>query len=222
MAVEYHTQNGLRAYKAYIALKQHFTKPDYDYFKYNGSTNASFDSYKKRKDAIFFEMLGKQADVVNFIAINLGTYSKVFPKDLATNPKYKQNYEKIRKELESITYVLGNKLRDLGFTGYGDIARFSTVPDNGGHPELVKSFLKGEISLVILCAFDRQFLLTELYDKRIQDPVVWPKLSLQIQKIQPFLNLDRTLVTKAVTKLIAKLMIEAQPLSKNLLEHLDT
>ena len=31
---------GFEVYKMYLALKQHFTKQDYDYFKYRGKVRA--------------------------------------------------------------------------------------------------------------------------------------------------------------------------------------
>ena len=41
--------NEFEAYKHYLALKLHFSS-DYDYFKYNGKTNATQQSFEKRKD----------------------------------------------------------------------------------------------------------------------------------------------------------------------------
>ena len=41
-------------YKTYVAMKQHFTKDKYDYFKYGGKSRASATSFKSRKDRLFF------------------------------------------------------------------------------------------------------------------------------------------------------------------------
>ena len=40
---------GFKAYKLYLAVKNHFTT-SYDYFKYNGKVNAKEDSFLKRRD----------------------------------------------------------------------------------------------------------------------------------------------------------------------------
>ena len=47
-------------YKTYLAFKNHFTKENYDYFKYCGKSRASLDSFHKRKDRYFFERTSRQ------------------------------------------------------------------------------------------------------------------------------------------------------------------
>ena len=50
-------------YNEYLALKNHFTKPEYDYIKYQGKLRTKVDTFQKRKDRIFFEKLAKHEDV---------------------------------------------------------------------------------------------------------------------------------------------------------------
>ena len=38
---------GFEVYKMYLSLKQHFTKPDYDYYKYNGKVRANEKSFEQ-------------------------------------------------------------------------------------------------------------------------------------------------------------------------------
>ena len=47
-------QDGYEAYKKYLAIKLHFTKDRYDYFKFNGQTKASYESFIQRNDKYFF------------------------------------------------------------------------------------------------------------------------------------------------------------------------
>ena len=47
-------------YKTYVAMKQHFTKDKYDYFKYGGKSRASATSFKGRKDRYFFERMSRK------------------------------------------------------------------------------------------------------------------------------------------------------------------
>ncbi len=47
-------------YRTYLAFKNHFSKPSFDYFKYNGKTKATSDSFHKRKDRYFFEKMSRQ------------------------------------------------------------------------------------------------------------------------------------------------------------------
>ena len=60
-------------YKAYLGLKNHFTKPNYDYQRYCGKSRASIQSFYKRKDRYFFEKLSRQKDdteVIEFFVSN--------------------------------------------------------------------------------------------------------------------------------------------------------
>ena len=47
---------GFEVYKMYLALKQHFTKSDYDYFKYEGKVRANENSFEQRRDRYFFKI----------------------------------------------------------------------------------------------------------------------------------------------------------------------
>ena len=50
------------AYKTYLALKNHFSKPNYDYFKYAGKSRTSIASFEKRKDKYWFEKISRNKD----------------------------------------------------------------------------------------------------------------------------------------------------------------
>ena len=50
----------IEVYKTYLAFKNHFTKPNYDYFQYCGKSRASKESFNKRKDRYFFERISRQ------------------------------------------------------------------------------------------------------------------------------------------------------------------
>ena len=43
----------IEVYQTYLALKNHFTKDNYDFFKYRGKSRVSNDLYRKRFDEIF-------------------------------------------------------------------------------------------------------------------------------------------------------------------------
>ena len=68
------------AYKTYLALKNHFCKPKYDYFKYAGKSRASADSFNKRKDKYWFERISRQKDdeeIKNFFLSNLSISNNI-------------------------------------------------------------------------------------------------------------------------------------------------
>ena len=43
---------GFETYKLWLALKTHFTQKGYDYFKYNGTIRATYESYTRKKENV--------------------------------------------------------------------------------------------------------------------------------------------------------------------------
>ena len=96
-------------YKTYVAMKQHFTKDKYDYFKYSGKSRASATSFKGRKDRYFFERMSrKKSDeqiVQYFISNFVSTEdpSKVWIGEIIQNGETNfQNWQKRNQSL--VTY----------------------------------------------------------------------------------------------------------------------
>jgi len=60
-------------YCCYLALKNHFTKKTYDYFKYHGKVRTTIQSFNKRKDKYFFEKTSRQksdAEILEYFVSN--------------------------------------------------------------------------------------------------------------------------------------------------------
>ena len=60
-------------YQHYLSLKNHFTNPKYDFFKYGAKTRASMNSFNKRKDKYWFEKTSRKysdKEVVDFLVSN--------------------------------------------------------------------------------------------------------------------------------------------------------
>ena len=45
------------AYRLYLAVKLHFTTPNYDFFRHNAKVNSSLNSFLKRNDRFLFHKL---------------------------------------------------------------------------------------------------------------------------------------------------------------------
>ena len=96
-------------YKTYLALKNHFTKPNYDYFKYCGRSRASVQSFHKRKDRYFFEKMSRQKSddeikayfVANFIQCT--DPSKLWIGEIIASGE--ENYTNWQKRIQSLTYM---------------------------------------------------------------------------------------------------------------------
>ena len=65
---------GYEAYGLYESLKLHFSKDSYDFFKYNGKTNISLNTFDNRKDKYHFHKLSRKFSdkdvLINFLVAN--------------------------------------------------------------------------------------------------------------------------------------------------------
>ena len=176
-------------YKTYVAMKQHFTKDKYDYFKYGGKSRASATSFNNRKDRYFFERMSrKKSDeqiVQYFISNFISTEdpSKVWIGEIIKNGE--TNFQDWQKRNQSLAYVFGDEIERV-FKG----SSFDSYFDSSGqHPKILKEYLKGEVSIETLVILDRILGYAERFDKKILDPI-WGAVSLKIKKYKPFLNID--------------------------------
>ena len=93
---------GFEAYKIYVALNLHYSKGNYDAFKYNFKVNLSPDSYNKKHDKFFFERIGSkyktQNSVVKYFAANI-------LKEVSWVGNMKEeNFLEFEKRLQALSY----------------------------------------------------------------------------------------------------------------------
>ena len=70
------TVTPFETYQHYLSLKNHFTNPKYDFFRYGAKTRASVTSFNKRKDKYWFEKTSRKYDdkeVVDFLVSNFAS-----------------------------------------------------------------------------------------------------------------------------------------------------
>jgi hypothetical protein len=176
-------------YKTYIALKNHFTQPNYDYQKYCGKIKASVQSFYKRKDRFWFEKLSRNKtdkEIEDFFISNFVMASD--PTNLWIGNIIRdgdRNYTEWQKKIQSLSYVFKEETENLfSENKFQEVFECKT-----GHPKILKSFLSGKISLETLVICDRIFLFGKNFDKKLKDPI-WEIVSLKMKKYSPFLNID--------------------------------
>jgi hypothetical protein len=176
-------------YKTYIALKNHFTQPNYDYQKYCGKIKASVQSFYKRKDRFWFEKLSRNKtdkEIEDFFISNFVMTSD--PTNLWIGNIIRdgdRNYTEWQKKIQSLSYVFKEETENLfSENKFQEVFECKT-----GHPKILKSFLSGKISLETLVICDRIFLFGKNFDKKLKDPI-WEIVSLKMKKYSPFLNID--------------------------------
>lgn len=172
-------------YRTYLAVKNHFTKDQFDFFKSNGKARASVNAFNKRKDKYFFEKLAhyrSDTEVTKyFVSYFLDDKSWVGDMVHDKGETY-ENYILKLKDLEEI-------FRKESIYLFSDENLLSVFQCTRGHPPILKKFLSGKISIETLVIYDKIFLFGNDFDKKLFDPV-WETVSLKIRKYKPFLNID--------------------------------
>lgn len=181
---------GFEVYQVYLALKNHFNKPDYDYVKYNGKTRASEKSFQGRNDVYFFKKLGtkySESDIVNYFVSNFIVDSKGYIRNLSDDV-----YKKWKIHQESFTYKFKQDvnllLEEVGFP-YEENFEFIFHANKGEHPTILKRFYASDISIETLVIFDTCLGFINQFDKVLTDPI-WKDTRMKIVKYKPFLDID--------------------------------
>ena len=176
-------------YQHYLSLKNHFTNPKYDFFKYGAKTRASVTSFNKRKDKYWFEKTSRKysdKEVVDFLVSNFTATDN--PQNLWIGEiinSGERNYAEWMKRQQSLTYLFKEQSNELLLENELE----SLFNCTKGHPVLLKRFLSGSISLETFVIYDKIFRFSKNFDKELTDPV-WETVSLKLKKYSPFLNID--------------------------------
>ena len=177
------------AYKCYLAMKNHFTKDNYDYQKYRGKTRATHQAFYKRKDRFWFEKFARQKtdqEVEEFFVANFTSCSD--PESLWIGEMIKEGevrYQDWQKKVQSLSYVFKQEVEDL----FTDIKVDEVFDCSIGHPPILRKYLGGKTSLETLVICDIIFGYGKNFDKDLKDPV-WETVSRRVKKYTPFLNIS--------------------------------
>ena len=139
--------NGYNTYKTYLAIKQHFSNRNYDFFEYKGKVRASELSYEARKDKYFFEKASKKFDheeFIDYIVANITRNSDSWIGNLLQENN-QVNYKKWQKVIESMTYTFKQDM-DVIYNYEEDFNKVFTMDDNK-HPLLFRLHARNKISL---------------------------------------------------------------------------
>ena len=183
------TVTPFETYQHYLSLKNHFTNPKYDFFRYGARTRATVTSFNKRKDKYWFEKTSRKyndREVVDFLVSNFVS---------ADNPQSlwigeiinsgERTYADWMRRKQSLTYLFKEQSNELLSNNELD----SLFDCTEGHPPILKAYLGGKLTLENFVIYDRIFEFRKRFDKKLTDPV-WETVSLKIKKYLPFLNID--------------------------------
>jgi hypothetical protein len=182
---------GYETFGIFQALKLHFTQKSYDYFKYNGKSRVSVDSFENRKDKYYYYKLSRKYpdkdDFVNLTVSNLLQKENLWVADLMQE-EAEVNYREYLKVLQSLSYTFENDCRNI-FEGVDDPNDVIKVVD-GDYPILLRMCLQKDIEFVTLCVLAQILGFLPMWEKKIADTIRWPTVHQKITKFAAFLPKD--------------------------------
>jgi hypothetical protein len=190
------TENtGFAAYSLWNALKLHFTSDSYDYFKYNGKTNVSKQTFTTNKSKYQFYKLSRKYDLEelkNFYIANFIKGNGDWVGDLLQDGD--ENYTKWQKTQQSLTYTFENDI--IYMFDSVDGAEFWHIDDyfkpiDGGWPMLITKMMHEKISLETVCMLVDILGCMPKWEKQITEDIIWPTHRRIIKKYTPFIQYDK-------------------------------
>lgn len=173
------------AYKLYTAIKNHFTSPSYDYFKYNGKVKATEHSFEVRPDKYMFYKLSKRDNPLDYLVANLSDNPKVWVGELF-DKEHEQKCVEYMKRKQSLAYIFKEDLNHL-------LENFDsnfTVPE-GHYPHLLNLLLRKKITKETFIIINDCIRFAGKWNKEIADPVLWPQISMNCKKYSPFMSYEK-------------------------------
>ena len=151
--------NAFECYELYLAVKAHFTRPQYDFYKYNGKVNTSVSAFESRPDKGLFKKISRKYSiakatdlyVANFIN-NPNMWIGEFLNDEA-----EEVYLEWQKRIESLSYHFSEECDQLLHWVETNGYKFNDIfkVKNSDHPVIVKMALQHVISIETFIILNR-------------------------------------------------------------------
>jgi hypothetical protein len=178
-------------YALFLALKQHFTQDNYDFFKYHGKTRANKESFIQRKDRFQFQKLSRKYDaneMQDFLVANLlkgKSWIGEFLDDEAHD-----NYMAYMKRKQALTYTFTNEL-DTFFSKEPPEHAFRVGEMWRSIPPILNYRMCGDLSVETYIILDDFLGFSKVLDRKMSEDYLWHNYNKPAQKFRPFLKYDK-------------------------------
>ena len=185
---------GYNAYKTYLALKNHFTTDDYDFFKYHGKMKVKEETFLKRRDKFFFEKIERRykKELVPFFVSNLIKEDNAWSGSLATD-QAEQTFNEWKKKTQSLRYVFKEDMgKVLALMDHNDL-QFDELFEcgDGQHPIIFKLLISEDITIESFVILDQVLLFAKKINKRLLDDYIWSEYYKKVMKYSRFIEVDK-------------------------------
>jgi hypothetical protein len=185
--------NGYDLYCIYQAVKLHFTSENYNFFQYDGKTRVSIDAFQKRRDKFLFHRLARKyrdEEMIPFLVANFVHSDDNWTKSLLED-QAEETYRDWKRTTDSMTKIYLEDLQKI----CPDPKEFNNLfkVEDGQFPKLLVAFLQKDVTIETLVILNNIFNFIKIWDKKISDDIIYPKVSRKVRKYGSFLavNVDK-------------------------------
>lgn len=182
--------NGYDAYCLFQGLKLHFTTKNYDFIKYNGKSKTSQEAFMHRKDKYSYYRIARKYSIEElkyFFISNFLVNPNVWIGDLNSDEAI-ETYKKWQKVNQSISYTFEQDLITL-FDLVDSPEKMLKVVDKQ-HPILLQCAMQERICLETLIILNVFMNFFPMWDRKIDDDILWSMFKMKCEKYLPFMNMD--------------------------------
>lgn len=175
--------SSFETYSLYLALKNHFSRESYDFFKYHGKTNASKDSFMTRRDRFQFQKISRlfsEDEMLDMFVANF-LKDKTWIGDMM-DEEARNNLMSYRRRRQSLAYSFSNDL-DLLFTKEAPDKLFRS--SNNTIAPILIYIMREDISIETAVILDRFIGFSKNFDS------LFEKNRMKLQKYAPFVEFDK-------------------------------
>lgn len=178
---------GFEAFNCFMAIKQHFSLDNYDYFKYNGRVKGKIDSFDVRKDKFQFIKLHSFNNYENLILSNILHNQKAWVTDIIDSNVGGKIFSEWEVRIANMENNFVSDLKKLKQDNFKD--NFKSY--NKQPPFVVKSDMQRQINLETLAILlditnTKQYMLDNVDDTIIAHGIIKKSF-----KYIPFLKFDK-------------------------------
>ena len=181
--------NGYDLYCTYQAIKLHFTSESYNFFHYDGKTRVSIDAFQKRRDKFLFHRLARKYrddEMVPFLVANFVHSDDNWTKSLLED-EAEETYRDWKRTTDSMSKIY---VEDLQKIATKDTFNELFKVEDGQFPKLLVAFLQKDVTIETMVILNNIFDFIRIWDKKISDDIIYPKVSRKIRKYGAFLNVN--------------------------------
>lgn len=182
--------SGLAVYMMYNALRLHFTTDSYDYFKYNGKTNTTKESFLTHKNKYAFYRLSRKhtlEESKDFFVANFLENDSKWVGELLTE-EAEEIYTAWKKRNQSLFYQFESDTQYLL-----DNFESSVIikPVDGSFPVLLMQIMRKKVAIETLVIMNNLMNFLPMWERKIDDDILWPVWQRKIKKYTPFVVYDK-------------------------------